>query len=236
MAHIIKYSHDEMIVNDAVSDNNEIVDGCDDGEVVDKKNILSDKEQELQLRNDYLENECINLSSIIEEQKNTINLMDEKIADSIKTSVDKGFLDGVEQGKSDFLKQVQEKLDNFDNLLCEIKTNYMNYLYDSSDDILDIIFSSVTSIIAKEYSKDVLLSIVNSCIQEIDTIDDIKLHLSSEDFELFSDFKPEGPISKIIVDSRVRYGGCIIESTKERIDCRLDTKLSIFKNLLLDVN
>lgn len=194
---------------------------------VDEKVSVEYKRSDAEIENDKLHLKIKDLES-------QILKINAEYDEKIETSVNEGFKSGFEKGRSEYQSSIQNKLNSFDELIGEIQKDYKNNLLDSADDLVEIIFTSVTKIIAAGYSKDILIGYVNRHIDELSNSDTIKLHVSSADIEFFHGYKFNNDLISVTVDSRVRNGGCIIESDKERLDCRLDKKIEIFKSLLMD--
>ena len=188
---------------------------------------IDNKSSNLENDNAILLDKVKSLESQLNESIETKNIInDDLVKDSMKL--------GVEQGRKEYLESVQDKLDALDQLLKNILTEYKENLFNSSDDFIDIIFSSVIKIISKEYSQDIIFSMVNDVIHDLTSVNAIKIHVSADDIDYFDEYEFPSKSINVCVDSRVQHGGFIIESNNERLDCRLDKKIEIFKELLMD--
>ena len=154
------------------------------------------------------------------------------LVESIKQQVD----DKVEEYKLDNDNIFKDKITAFEKLLSEISDNYRNYLFDSKSTLSDIVFTSVYKLIASKYSSDEISNIVEQSIVDISDSNKITVFIAKKDFEAFNKTPISNENLKFRIDERVKYGGCIIESDVERLDCRLDRKLEIFKNLMLGLD
>lgn len=235
MARIIKYN--ESFITPEKLESTTLVDSAPYSSAITDNNSaveINDQDEEFENITTSVEDENITLIKKVMELEEQISDINQENNAKVKTSIDEGFNLGVEKGRSDYSSSVQDKLNSLDELFNKIMSDYKTHLFGSTDDLIDVIFTSVTKIIAKQYSKDTLIAIVNESINEITDSETIKLHVSSDDVDSFDDYKFSNESIQVIVDSRVQHGGCIVESNKERLDSRLDKKIEIFKNLLMD--
>lgn len=241
MARVIKSSDVSSIVDNHVKTNNASAISSEldvpmksDVKLDSDLNVIDDSTDEFDDKELILENENIILLRKIEELESQLITINKKNEDDINSSMKDATAYGVQQGREDYLVSVSDKLNGLDGLLENISSEYKNALHDSTDDLIEILFSSVVKIISKEYSKDILLAMVNDSIKELAHSNDIILHVSSDDLDYFDNYEFPTKLVKVCVDSRVLHGGCIIETSTEKLDFRLDKKIEIFKSLLLD--
>lgn len=237
MAHVIKPSistSDRSITDD-------------EGIIIPDSDLLSTLGDEcIQIVNNddpdtLIDNELSRLERNNAELEDKVLILERQLVDleeenntKVEESVQKGINLGVEKGHKEYLLSVEDKLKALDLLVNIIADKYEENLFDSTDDFIDIIFTSVTKIIAKEYSKDTILNMVNESIKNLLNSNVVKLHVSSDDADYFDGYEFSANMIDINIDSRINHGGCIIETTNEKLDCRLDKKIEIFKELLMD--
>lgn len=233
MAHIIKsYISDELYKKNQTSADLEYSDQIEN--YTEEDVLLPDIQDNDELT--QAQNENNELKIRINELETTISELrkdfDSELAESIKQQVD----DKVKEYKLDNDNIFKDKITAFEKLLSEISDNYRNYLFDSKSTLSDIVFTSVYKLIASKYSSDEIRNIVEQSIADISDANKITVFITKKDFEAFNKASISNENLKFRVDERVKYGGCIIESDIERLDCRLDTKLEIFKNLMLGID
>ena len=119
--------------------------------------------------------------------------------------------------------------------MSKITNDYNQYLFDSKSTLIDIVFTSVYKLISSKYSSDEIRNIVDQAIAEVNDSSKITVFISKNDYEIVKKQSINNENLKFKIDERVKCGGCIIESDTERLDCRLDRKLEIFKNLMLGI-
>ncbi len=136
--------------------------------------------------------------------------------------------------EDEYTKSMQAEFDAMTDVLKNIQDKYREELSNAKDDIIDITFASVTKIIATKYSSAEIENIVNECLDKYLTARDVTVYLSERDYSIFDVHFDKNINVQFAIDDKINAGGCIVDTGIERLDSRLDTKLEIFKNLLLE--
>ncbi len=238
MAHIIKSYEStglsENITPTVVVNNDDISNYSIENN--DAFNNISDENDPVKDDIKRLNDEKYELMRKLNDLECKLKSINEEYDAKLDEALEKNIQLGIEQGREEYLASIQDNLDNLDALIETIGKEYKVSLCNSMDDIVDIVFTSVTKIIAKKYSRDDIRMIVDDCIENVCAADMIKIHVSIDDFPYFKNYSFSNKSLMLRSNSRVQYGGCILESNNERLDCRLDKKLEIFKKMLMEAH
>lgn len=181
----------------------------------------------LETENYKLKKKIDELNAIIEEDR-------KRHEESIKNIRNNAYEEGLELAKDEYTRSMQAEFSTISAMLKNICTKYKEELSNTKDDVIDITFTSVTKIVATKYSKNEIENIVNECIDKYLTTKNITVYLSEYDYSIFDLHIDKDLNIQFAIDNKISAGGCIVDTGIERLDSRLDTKLEIFKNLLLE--
>ena len=231
MARIIKsfmsdrlYGENPMLVN---TDNTDRSENYQEDDVL-LSDIQDDELIQMREENSLLKEKILGLESTISDLRKNF---DNEVAESVKKKVDSQ----VDEYKVENDNIFKSKITNFEGLMSKITNDYNQYLFDSKSTLIDIVFTSVYKLISSKYSSDEIRNIVDQAIAEVNDSSKITVFISKNDYEIVKKQSINNENLKFKIDERVKCGGCIIESDTERLDCRLDRKLEIFKNLMLGI-
>ena len=232
MAHIIKsYMSDTLYSENHISINSENTDRVENNHEEDV--LLSDIQDNDELANIQDENSA--LKTKINELETTIsdlrNDFDNKITETVKQKINTR----IDEYKTENDNIFKDKITNFENLMLKVIDEYRQYLFNSKSTLVDIVFASVYKLISTKYSSIEISNIVEESISEINDSNQVTVFISQSDYETLKKSPLGNENIKFKIDERVKFGGCIIESDMESLDCRLDRKLDIFKNLMLGI-
>ena len=195
--------------------------------------MLSDIQDNDELANIQDENSA--LKTKINELETTIsdlrNDFDNKITETVKQKINTR----IDEYKTENDNIFKDKITNFENLMLKVIDEYRQYLFNSKSTLVDIVFASVYKLISTKYSSIEISNIVEESISEINDTNQVTVFISQSDYETLKKSPLGNENIKFKIDERVKFGGCIIESDMESLDCRLDRKLDIFKNLMLGI-
>lgn len=181
----------------------------------------------LETENYKLKKKIDELNAIIEEDR-------KKYEESIKNIRNDAYKEGLELAKDEYATSIQAEFSAISAMLKNICVKYKEELGNAKDDVIDITFASVTKIVATKYSKKEIENIVNECLDKYLTTRNITVYLSEHDYSIFDLHLDKDINIQFAIDNKINAGGCIVDTGIERLDSRLDTKLEIFKNLLLE--
>ena len=232
MAHIIKsYMSDALYSENHISINSENTDRVENNHKEDV--LLSDIQDNDELAKIQDENSA--LKAKINELETTIsdlrNDFDNKITETVKQKINTR----IDEYKTENDNIFKDKITNFENLMLKVIDEYRQYLFNSKSTLVDIVFASVYKLISTKYSSIEISNIVEESISEINDFNQVTVFISQSDYETLKKSPLGNENIKFKIDERVKFGGCIIESDMESLDCRLDRKLDIFKNLMLGI-
>lgn len=197
---------------------------------IDTEELVSNTNPELlalETENYKLKKKIDEINAIIEDDR-------KKHEESINNIRNDAYKEGLELAKDEYTKSVQAEFSAITDILKKICAKYKEELGNTKDDIIDITFTSVTKIVATKYSKKEIENIVNECLDKYLTTRDITVYLSEHDYSIFDLHIDKDINVQFAIDNKISAGGCIVDTGIERLDNRLDTKLEIFKNLLLE--
>ena len=232
MAHIIKsYMSDALYSENHISINSENTDRVENNHEEDV--LLSDIQDNDELANIQDENSALKtkineLETMISDLRNDF---DNKITETVKQKINTR----IDEYKTENDNIFKDKITNFENLMLKVIDEYRQYLFNSKSTLVDIVFASVYKLISTKYSSIEISNIVEESISEINDTNQVTVFISQSDYETLKKSPLGNGNIKFKIDERVKFGGCIIESDMESLDCRLDRKLDIFKNLMLGI-
>ena len=232
MAHIIKsYMSDALYSENHISINSENTDRVENNHKEDV--LLSDIQDNDELAKIQDENSA--LKAKINELETTIsdlrNDFDNKITETVKQKINTQ----IDEYKTENDNIFKDNITNFENLMLKVIDEYRQYLFNSKSTLVDIVYTSVYKLISTKYSSIEISNIVEESISEINDTNQVTVFISQSDYETLKKSPLGNENIKFKIDERVKFGGCIIESDMESLDCRLDRKLDIFKNLMLGI-
>ncbi|WP_077621965.1 flagellar assembly protein FliH [Sediminibacillus massiliensis] len=154
-----------------------------------------------------------------------------------------GYLEGIEIGKQEGLKEQGRLIEEAQRVLDEAKKDYLTTLDSSEEVILELAMKAAGKIIKTELNGEAYLNIVKAAIQEVKEQKSITIYSSPEEYKLVLDQKDElQSITKgdaelsVYPDSQLKKGGCIIESPFGRIDASVDTQLIEIREKLFEIS
>lgn len=212
-----------------------VIGGVSEDEIKDlptKEQILKERIQEAEIKaKQYLE-------QAIERAESEASEMIAKAKEEEQSIRDTAYAEGYANGKEDAVKAITEEfssiLSNSAGILAALEQEKREALDDEESSVLDFIFNLAEKIIGKELSldKDSMLSMVKKAISELNYKQDVSLFLPAETAQHLNKIKqslldefPDLSNLIIIPDHDLKDGDLIVESKKERLDCRLAAQM-----------
>ena len=177
---------------------------------------------------------------------------DKTIHDSIETS-DKTKTDAYEQGyKEGFSKgkiHAEEETSNLkEEALKIVEDAYQEkekIINSSEEELVKLASAIAEKIIRRELQADpnIIIDIVKGALQKVNDREKLNLMVNSEDLDSLINVQEELLTStkgvkkmKIVADSTITPGGCVIETANGTIDARLERQLEEIEQTLMDVS
>ncbi len=185
--------------------------------------------------NDNIKKVVDEKDALIAELSNNLEIYENTIT-AIKTSVEDEFrVIGERAGLEEAANQINEKLSHIDNIIGSVVSSIEERYSALESHLVEIIYSSVLKLTGKCPTIEIVSHELHKVISEVVNSRDVHVHISPCDYEMMQDCD-SFPVSTVdfIKDEKILPGGFIIESNNESIDARLDKKLDLFKELLLN--
>jgi len=167
--------------------------------------------------------------------------IEQKLSDEKEKEYKKGLVEGRLQGKNEGYAEAKKVIDNFSSLIKDaIKQREVLY-NEAGREIPELIIQIAKKITfgAVQIDPNVTIEMVYGTIKKLVDRSKIKVKVHPEHLQLveqqISRFKGEsGGIKEITIeaDSRVRFGGCFIETPTGNFDARLDSQFEIIAEAL----
>jgi flagellar biosynthesis/type III secretory pathway protein FliH len=161
-----------------------------------------------------------------------------------ETEHKRGYQDGYQQGKAEGHREAQKVIDNFATLIKDA-IRQREILYDEAHSkIFDLVIniSRKVTFEAARVDPDITAQIISGAIKKLVDKSKIKVKVHQDHLPLLEQqieqFRGDSTAIKelaIEADSRVRYGGCFIETPTGDIDARLESQIEIIAEALGEV-
>lgn len=177
--------------------------------------------------------------------------------DAVDRGFEVGFREGFERGQStadakireaadkvvaDIVLAGRERLARMDAILDQLPQKVSQYFADTEEDAIAVAFEAVCNLLSESASsKDVLERLVQKTLSEWQGRAPFALHLHPDDFELMRDSDGYSPVSgerrafKMMPDSRIEIGGCVLQSDEGGLDARLEVQLENLKVTMVEL-
>lgn len=191
------------------------------------KSIEKQKKQAEQVANDIINKAMGEAQCIVEDaKKSAIDITEE----AYKKALEDGYKDGISKGeqeairlKSEADQVLQQAYDEKEKIFSDIEPKMANIL-------IELVKNLTGYVIEKE---NIILYLIKKGFSEIETLDDLIVHVSPDDFDCVNENKDKlcEEISQtvnveIIKDNALESNDCFIETKLGNLDCSLDTRLS----------
>ena len=161
-----------------------------------------------------------------------------------ETEYKRGYQDGYRQGKTEGHLEAQKVIDNFATLIMDAVRQREILYEEAHSKILDMVIniSRKVTFEAARVDPDITAQIISGAIKKLVDKSKIKVKVHQDHLPLLEQqieqFRGDSTAIKelaIEADSRVRYGGCFIETPTGDIDARLESQIEIIAEALGEV-
>lgn len=159
----------------------------------------------------------------------------------IEVMKNEGYDQGLKTGAEEVENQKRQLEEEYNLKMEELDKEYQAKVADIEPKLVDTfinVFSNVTHTIAED-KKDMIIYLINSVMNNVDTCKEFVIHVSPDDyrFAINNQNLITGALSKevhieISEDSTLSRNECLIETDSGVFDCSLDVQLS---NLIKDI-
>jgi flagellar biosynthesis/type III secretory pathway protein FliH len=144
--------------------------------------------------------------------------------------------DAIKEMQAHLSKELQNKFNEYDNLMNSVNERLIEYKNSFDKIVLDVSFLIAGKIIKKEISEaPIIIDTIKEATSKIIGANSIVLRINPEDKKLieesnenFLDSKSYSNI-KYEIDERIQAGGCFIESEIGNVDARIESQLNQLK-------
>ena len=211
---------------------NVVIGGCDLSDLPSKQELLNEHLEEAKKlageeAQEILEKAQAEASAFLEQSQ--------KEAEALKV---KAYEEGFESGKHEVIDLIKddfrEALIGAKTALERVEQERKECIEDEEARIYNVILSIAKHLFKKEFSLDegITKEYIQACLNKLESRAEVKLYLDNSTAQALNNIKEEliaqnpGMESiNIIADVNLNAGDIILESNKERLDCRLDTQL-----------
>lgn len=200
----------------------------DDDDVVHelKANCINDINTEYEVRALKAEEELAAIKKQIEELESD--------------SCQKGYEEGFEEGKKIAINETVEKNELLSKIINDLEIQRCSLDQEYEIAAIEVAYAALVKIIGTKLAeKKTVISIIKQISSELSYVDSLVIHLSRDDYHMLHDdheiielFKDKH--MKMVVDDRVKLGGCIIESSGVSLDGRLEVQFQLLKDALIN--
>ncbi len=209
-----------------------------------------DEKRKLQQEIDSLKKEIQNLknkneSIIAGSEKELVELeikFQENIEIEKKNYYEKGLAEGRNQGINESKAKVLEVSSYLSQVAKETSQAKNKFLFQNEKSLLVFTKALVQKVINKKLNEDdqeIIIGTIAKGLKSISDKSEIRIKLSSENFELAEDFIAD--IKKIFneteaisfeIDPQISKGSCLIETNNEIVDAQIETQIEEIFNLI----
>lgn len=157
-----------------------------------------------------------------------------------KEGYDKGWAEGNTKGLNDGQREAREVVANFDQVIREAKAQREQVYLSSKQSVIELVIQIARKITfnAAKIDPEVTAGIVERVLEKLTDKTKVKVKVNPEQLEALEKqierFKSGSTSIKAInfePDSRVRHGGCFIETPTGDVDVRLETQMDIIEGV-----
>jgi len=159
-----------------------------------------------------------------------------------------GYTEGMLKGKEDILAEMQQTIDQTNETnhqsIVDAKEEIKKMMLDAERQIVDIALAVARKILAYEISENpmVVLPLVKTALAKVCDQEEVVIRVSVDDLDAVLLAKNDlqtmvgrEQALKIIVDSTITGGSCIIDTSYGTVDARIDTQFENIKKALQGV-
>lgn len=171
------------------------------------------------------------------------NLATEEIARDKSIATDMGRQEGYEAGMAQATQELEQMKAQLEIQRKHMEQEYEDMLFELEPQFVRHITNIYEKVFQMDLSdkKDIVLNVLQSAIQKIESTKNYIIHVSKEDYSFVNDRKnilidatmSADAIVDIVEDMTMRQGDCMIETANGIFDCGIDTQLSAIKKRLV---
>jgi flagellar assembly protein FliH len=158
------------------------------------------------------------------------------------TAREEGFAAGREEANNRLDAEFQQKLQSVQQVLHAVSAELQKLVLQAEDSIVETVYATVVRIIGDQLiGPEGIVALVKHVSAQLVRPENFIVRLAPEDYELItagsgriSLSQDESAKLKVVPDSRIELGGCILESATGSLDARLEVQLQRLKDVLLD--
>ena len=157
---------------------------------------------------------------------------------------EEGFAQGQQAGRLEMEDVINKATAKVQMMLMVAEQQAKEMMLDAEKQIVDIALAVSRKIMAYEIAENpmVVLPLVKAALQKVSDQDDVVIRVGIDDFDVVLLAKKElqtivgsEHALKIIVDSTLGRGSCVIDTSNGSVDARFDIQLETIKKALQDV-
>lgn len=204
--------------------------------------LISQAKEEAQSIILAAEQHAAEITSIIEQQKNTWEQEEKPLV--IEQAQKEGYQQGIEDGQQKGYSEMAASIAYARDVIELAKEDYAKHIEAAEPVILEIAMNVAGKILAYEinHNEEAFFSMVKQAMKEARESKEVQLHvhpsqypfLLSQKLELEAIF-PKYAELYLFPDEELAEGSCIIESETGRIDASIDSQLTEIKNKLMEL-
>jgi flagellar biosynthesis/type III secretory pathway protein FliH len=171
-----------------------------------------------------------------------IHVFEDQTQTARQTGYDEGHRAGLNQGRAEGRVQTEKVLQQFDQAIKDAVIQRESLLQEAKQKVLDLVMqvSRKVTFDAVTIDPQATLAIIGGVIDTLTDRSKLKIKINPEhlpvvrqNIELF--LKEPSLLQQITIeaDPRVRYGGCLIETSSGDIDARVESQLDVLEEVLL---
>lgn len=161
-------------------------------------------------------------------------------------SLAQGYQDGIKQAQQAIEADRQLAIEQSQQIREEARLHKLAIIKSSERDMMRLILAIAKKVINTEIkiNTQIIVNIVREAISYLDTPENINVYINPQDLEKVLEAIKEQSLKEIgskdlniqvHEDIRIEAGGCLIESESGNIDARLENRIEIIENAILEV-
>lgn len=165
----------------------------------------------------------------------------EEIARERRTAIEQGRAQGYQDGMEASRKEVEEELQRLKALIQSLSGEMSKRLNDSEDAMVEVVCASIVKILGEVMlTREGVVGVVKNAVAQLTQRGKLIVRVSPDDFELLQGERQtlldglDDTSVELVPDSRVKLGGCLLETESGGLDGRLEVQLQRLNDVLLN--
>lgn len=184
------------------------------------------------------------IKSAHEEARRIVSEGREQVRRSEDEAVQKGRQTGFDEGAAKAEDEYRSQLQEADRVLEAAREEYRQILAGAESDIINLVVAVAKKIIGREATNpEVILNIVQRAVQKATDREDLTIRVNPENLDTALNGQDDIVDSvrgirklKIIADSAVSAGGCVVETPNGTVDARIERQIAEINEALMEVS